>query len=55
MTHTEAEEFIKTVIGEGEVMDVNEVMKKYRDKSLREALEDYFFKMAPFEDGTGNQ
>ncbi len=51
MTHSEAEEFIRTVIGKGEIMDVSEVMKKYPDKTLREALEDFFFEAAPFGDG----
>ena len=51
MTHSEAEEFIDIVIGPGDVMDVREVMKKYPDKTLREALVDYFFEVAPFGDG----
>lgn len=51
MTHSEAEEFIRTVIGQGDSMDVREVMKRYPDKTLREALEDYYFEEAPFGDG----
>ena len=44
MTYSEAEEFIETVISPGEVMDVREVMEKYKGKALKEALEDYYFK-----------
>ena len=51
MTHSEAEEFIRIVIGPGDVTDIREVMKKYSDLSLREALEDYFFEIAPFGEG----
>ncbi len=51
MTLSEAEEFIDIVIGPGDIMDGREVMKKYPDKTLREALEDFFFEVAPFGDG----
>ena len=44
MTYSEAEEFIETVISPGEVMDVREVMEKYKGKTLKEALEDYYFR-----------
>ena len=50
MTVSEAVEFIRTVIGPGDVMDVREVLKKYRDKTLRQALEDFWFEVAPFGD-----
>ena len=43
MTYSEAEEFIQTVLAPGDIMDVFQVMKKYRDKTLKEALEDYEF------------
>ena len=44
MSYEEAEEFIQEVISPGEVMDVFDVMKKYRGKTLKEALDDdYFF------------
>ncbi len=46
MTYSEAEEFIETVICPGEILDVLEIRKKYRYMTLREALEDYEFKMA---------
>ncbi len=46
MTHSEAQEFIETVIAPGEVMDVREVMLKYKGKTLEEALADYSFKTA---------
>ncbi len=46
MTRLEAEEFIQTVISPGDVMDVNEVRRKYRDRTLQEALEEYEFGMA---------
>ena len=48
MTYSEAEEFIQTVISPGDSLDVREVMIKYRDKTLREALEDHYFEVAPF-------
>lgn len=50
MTRSEAEEFIRTVIAPGEVPDLNEVMKKYRGMTLREALTDYYFEVDPFGD-----
>ena len=34
----------------GEVPDLNEVMKKYRGMTLREALKDYYFEVDPFGD-----
>ncbi|MCR4885074.1 MAG: hypothetical protein K6A68_16020 [Clostridiales bacterium] len=46
MTYSEAEEFIEEVISPGEMMDVREVMQKYKGKTLKEALEDYHFKNA---------
>ena len=50
MTRSEAEEFIQTVIENGECLDLNEVMKKYQGKTLREALTDYYFEVDPFGD-----
>ena len=47
--HSEAEEFVLTVISPGDSFDVNEIMKLYKGKSLREALEDYF-EIDPFGD-----
>lgn len=44
MTHSETEEFIETVIRPGEMLDVREVMEKYKGKTLKEALEDYYFR-----------
>ncbi len=40
MTRTEAEIFIVAVSGYGDCMSVTDVFKKYRDVTLREALED---------------
>ena len=51
MTLLEAEEFIVIVMGQGDVMDVREVMKKYPDMTLHQALLDFFFEVAPFGDG----
>ena len=48
MTHAEAEEFIKTVIGSGDVMDVRTVMEKYRGLTLREALTVYYCELMPY-------
>lgn len=48
MTRSEAEVFILTVISSGEAMDLYAVMKKYRGKTLKEALEDYFGELAPY-------
>ena len=50
MTHSEAEEFIRITIAPGEILDVRDILKKYKEKTLREALEDYFFEIAPFGD-----
>ena len=50
MTRSEAEEFILITIQEGDSLDIRAVMEKYRDKSLREALIDYFFEIDPFGD-----
>ena len=38
MTQTEAEVFIRTVMGPGGDMDAWTVRQKYRDKTLQEAL-----------------
>lgn len=46
MTHHEAEEFIDAVILPWEVMAVDDIMRKYRGKTLREALEEYEFETA---------
>ena len=48
MTRSEAEVFILTVISSGEVMDLYAIMKKYRGKTLKESLEDYFGELAPY-------
>lgn len=48
MTRSEAEVFIQTVISSGEVMDLYDVMKRYRGKTLKESLEDYFGELAPY-------
>lgn len=48
MTRSEAEVFILTVISSGEVMDLYTVMKRYQEKTLKDALEDYFGELAPY-------
>ena len=40
MTKTEAEIFIVAVSGYGDCMSVTDVLKKYRDVTLQEAMED---------------
>lgn len=42
MTQTEAEVFIRMVMGPGGDMDVWTVRQKYRDKTLQEALRETF-------------
>ena len=54
MTRAEAEVFIKTVIGPGDVMDIDQIRQKYRDMTLQEALRDHLGKIADYvepEDG----
>jgi hypothetical protein len=46
MTRAEAEVFIKTVIGPGDVMDIDQIRQKYRDMTLQEALRDHLGKIA---------
>ena len=48
MTHSEAEVFIRTVIGPGEEMDVSAVKRKYRDMTLCDALRDYLGDIADY-------
>lgn len=48
MTSLEAEVFIRMVIGPGDEMDVGIVKGKYREVTLREALNDYLGKIADY-------
>jgi len=48
MTRAEAEVFIKTVIGPGDVMDIDQIRQKYRDMTLQEALRDHLGKIADY-------
>ena len=48
MTLSEAEVFIRTVIGTGEEMDISAVKQKYRDMTLRDALRDHLGDVADY-------
>ena len=50
MTRSEAEEFVMTLISSGGPEDIQEVMKRYEGKTLREAYLDFFFEIDPFGD-----
>lgn len=50
MTKTEAEIFIMAVSGYGDCMSVTDVLKKYRDVTLQEALEDSLGEIAQYID-----
>ena len=50
MTSTEAEIFIVAVSGYGDCMSVTDVLKKYRDVTLQEALEDNLGEIAQYID-----
>ena len=50
MTKTEAEIFIVAVSGFGDCMSVTDVLKKYRDVTLQEALEDNLGEIAQYEE-----
>ena len=50
MTSTEAEIFIVAVSGYGDGMSVTDVLKKYRDVTLQEVLEDNLGEIAQYID-----
>lgn len=52
MTIMEAEIFIQALLGKDGCMDVGEVRRRYRDKTLAEALEDQVGKAAHYIDLT---
>ena len=48
MTRAEAEIYIWNVIGPGDVMSVDDIRRRYRDRTLSEALEDYLGPIARY-------
>lgn len=50
MTRTEAEIFIVAVGGFGDCMSVTDILQKYRDATLQEALEDNLGEIAQYID-----
>ena len=50
MTHSEADEFILTLLSSGGPTNISEVMEKYEGKTLREAYQDFFAEIDPFGD-----
>ena len=50
MTTMEAEIFIQALLGKDECMDVGDVRRRYRDKTLAEGLEEHVGKAAKYID-----